>query len=207
MPAVGVVLQHVQQRYAMGVLILGLVLFLGVHSVRIVAEDFRTRQIARMGANTWKLSYTAVSVVGLVLLVWGYGLARQQPVVLWPQPPVWTRHLAALLTLVSFILLAAAQVPGNALKARLQHPMVLGVKVWAFAHLLANNTLADLLLFGSFLVWAVLDFRSARRRGPVAMGAVSAGRTVVAVAAGVVAWAAFAFWLHGALIGVRPFGM
>jgi uncharacterized membrane protein len=207
MPPSGVVLQRVQQRYAMGVLILGLVLFLGVHSVRIVAEDFRTRQIARMGANAWKLSYTAVSVVGLVLLVWGYGLARQQPVVLWPQPPVWTRHLAALLTLVSFILLAAAQVPGNAIKARLQHPMVLGVKVWALAHLLANNTLADLLLFGSFLVWAVLDFRSARRRGPVAMGAVSAGRTVVAVVAGVVAWAAFAFWLHGALIGVRPFGM
>lgn len=191
----------------MAVLILGLVLFLGIHSVRIVAEDFRTTQIARMGAKPWKLAYTAVSLVGLVLLVWGYGLARQQPVVLWPQPPVWTRHLAALLTLIAFILLAAAEVPGNAIKARLQHPMILGVKVWAFAHLLANNTLADLLLFGGFLAWAVFDFRSARRRGPIPPVAVSAGRTVVTVLAGVVAWAAFAFWLHGVLIGVRPFGM
>lgn len=207
MPPFGEVLQRVFQRVAMGVLILGLVLFLGVHSVRIVAEDFRTAQIARMGAVPWKLTYTVLSVVGLVMLVWGFGLARQQPVVLWPQPPAWTRHLAALLTLVAFVLLAAAEVPGNAIKARLQHPMVLGVKVWALAHLLANNTLADLLLFGSFLAWAVFDFRAARRRGPIAPVAVSGGRTVMTVVAGVVAWVAFAFWLHGWLIGVRPFGM
>lgn len=207
MPPVGFLLHHTVQRSAMGVLILGLVLFLGVHSVRIVAEDFRSAQIARMGAKPWKLAYTALSLAGLVLLTWGYGLARQEPVVLWPQPPVWTRHLAALLTLLSFILLAAAEVPGNAIKARLQHPMILGVKVWALAHLLANNTLADLLLFGSFLAWSVLDFRSARRRGPVPPVAVSGSRTVVAVVAGVVAWAAFALWLHGVLIGVRPFGM
>jgi uncharacterized membrane protein len=184
--------------------------FLGAHSVRIVAEDWRNARIARLGEKGWKGAYTLVSLAGLALIVWGFGQARQQPVVLWATP-LWTRHLAALLTLLAFILLAAAEVPGNAIKARLQHPMVLGVKVWALAHLLANNTLADLLLFGAFLVWALLDFRSARRRPPVAANsaskvAVSAGRTALVVVAGSVAWAVFAFWAHGVLIGVRPFG-
>jgi len=120
----------------MGVLILGLVLFLGVHSVRIVANDWRTQVIAQRGEGAWKGLYSVLSVVGLVLVVWGYGLARQQPVVLWV-PPVATRHIAALLTLVAFILLTAPYVPRNGIKARLHHPMVLGVKVWAFAHLTA----------------------------------------------------------------------
>jgi uncharacterized membrane protein len=189
-------------------LILGLVLFLGAHSVRIVGEDWRTSVRARIGEGPWKGGYTAVSLVGLALVVWGYGLARQAPVVLWATP-LWTRHLAGLLTLVAFVMLAAAQVPGNAIKARLRHPMVLGVKVWAFAHLLANNTVADLVLFGSFLVWAVLNFRSARARDRAAGTVYPPGRavpTVIAVVAGVGAWVAFAFWLHLWLIGVRPFG-
>jgi uncharacterized membrane protein len=190
----------------MTLLILGLVLFLGVHSVRIVADDWRSMQVARRGEKTWKLGFTLLSVLGLGLIVWGYGLARQQPVLLWPALPAGVRHLAALLTLAAFILLAAGQTPGNAIKARLQHPMVLGVKLWAFAHLLANNTLADLVLFGSFLAWAVLDYRAARRRGPVPVVPVTTGRTVGAVVGGVVAWAVFAFWLHGPLIGVQPFG-
>jgi len=187
------------------ILILGLVLFLGVHSVRIVADDWRSMQIARRGEKTWKLAYTLISLLGFVLICWGYGLARQQPVVLWPALPVGVRHLAALLVLVAFVLITAAQIPGNAIQARLKHPMVLGVKLWAFAHLLANNTLADLLLFGSFLIWAVLDFRSARRRGPVALKPSSTGRTAAVVVAGVAGWAVFAFWLHAWLIGVRPF--
>ena len=185
-------------------LILGLVLFLGVHSVRIVADDWRSAQIAQRGEATWKGAYTVLSLAGLALLVWGYGQARQQPVVLWAAP-VWTRHIAALLTLPAFVLLAASQLPGNAIKARLGHPMLLGVKLWAFAHLLANNTLADVLLFGSFLAWAVLDYRSARRRGPVQV-TVQPGRTAMAVAAGLLFWAVFAFWAHSWLIGVRPFG-
>jgi uncharacterized membrane protein len=128
------------------------------------------------------------------------------PLVLWAAP-LWTRHLAALLTLPAFVLLAAAYVPGNAIKARLQHPMLLGVKLWATAHLLANNTLADVLLFGAFLAWAVLDFRSARRRPSVlASPATVASRTGLTLALGVLAWAGFAFWGHAALIGVRPFG-
>jgi uncharacterized membrane protein len=190
----------------MVVLCLGLVLFLGVHSVRIFADDWRSARLAAWGAPRWKLLYSLASVLGLVLIVWGYGLARQAPVPLWPSP-VWTRHLAALLTLPAFVLLALSQVPGHSLKARLPHPMVLGVKLWAAAHLLANGNLADLVLFGSFLAWAVLDFRSARRRpvlAPVAAG--SPLRTGVAVLLGLLAWGAFAFWAHAAWIGVRPFG-
>jgi uncharacterized membrane protein len=189
-------------------LILGLLLFLGVHSVRIVAEGWRTSVRARIGEGPWKGVYTALSLAGLALLVWGFGMARHDPVVLW-NTPVWTRHVAALATLVAFVLLAGSQVPGNSIKARLHHPMVLGVKVWAFAHLLANNTLADLVLFGSFAVWAVLSFRAARARDRAAGTVYPPGRavpTVVAVVGGVVAWVLFAFWLHGMWIGVRPFG-
>jgi uncharacterized membrane protein len=189
-------------------LIVGLVLFLGLHSTRIVAEDWRAGMLQRLGDNGWKGLVSLLSIASFALLVWGYGLARQQPVVLW-SVPIWTRHLAALLTLVSFVLLMAAYVPRNAIKARLHHPMVLGVKVWALAHLLANNTLADLLLFGSFLLWAVFSFRAARQRDRVLSVVYppgQAGATAVTVVVGVLAWAGFAFWAHSALIGVRPFG-
>lgn len=190
-------------------LVLGLVMFLGAHSVRIFAEGWRTSMVARLGANGWKGVYSLVSLVGLVLIVVGYGAARQEPVLLWV-PPVWTRHVAALLTLVAIVLLVAAYVPRNHLKLRLRHPMVLGVKVWAFAHLVSNQMLADVVLFGSFLVWAVLDFRAARARdraaGVAAAGPASAGATVIAVVVGIVVWAAIAFWAHGAYIGVKPFG-
>jgi uncharacterized membrane protein len=192
----------------MTLLIAGLLLFLGVHSVRIVADGFRTAQIARLGANGWKGLYTVASIAGFALIVWGYGLARQQPVVLWPSP-TWLRHVAALLTLVSFVFITAAYVPGNGVKALLHHPMVLGVKVWAFAHLIANNTLADLLLFGSFLIWAVFSFRAAKARDRAAGTTYAAGslpRTVATLAIGSAAWVGFALWGHAALIGMRPFG-
>jgi uncharacterized membrane protein len=191
----------------MGVLLLGLVLFLGVHSARIVAEGARTRFIAQRGEGAWKGLYTLASLLGFALVVWGYGQARLSPTVLWASP-VWARHLASLLTLVAFVLLAAAYVPGNGIKARLHHPMVLGIKTWALAHLLANNTVADLLLFGSFLVWAVLSFRAARGRDRAAQTVYPAGTvagTALTVVVGLVAWAAFAFWGHAALIGVKPF--
>ena len=192
----------------MTLLILGLVIFLGAHSTRIFAEGWRGAQLARLGEKGWKGLYSVVSLVGFVLLVWGYGIARQDPVPLWT-PSIGMRHLASLLTLVSFIFLAAAYVPRNAIKARLGHPMTLGVKVWALGHLLANHTLADLLLFGGFLVWAVLCFRAARGRdraaGTVRPAGTAAG-TALTVVVGVGAWVAFALWLHGPLIGVRPFG-
>ena len=193
---------------ALTYLIAGLVLFLGVHSIRVFANDWRTRTLARVGEKPFKGIYALLSIAGFVLLVWGYSQARQQGVMLW-SPPTAMRHIAALLTLVSFVLLTAAYVPGNQIKAKLHHPMVLGVKVWALAHLLANGGLADTVLFGSFLVWSVLLFAASRRRDrreQTVYVAGTAGATAITVVVGVVAWAVFAFWLHRVLIGVSPFG-
>ena len=192
----------------MGLLILGLVVFLGVHSVRIVADGWRTQFIAQRGEGAWKGLYSVLSLAGFALLVWGYGLARQQPVVLWV-PPLGMRHAASLLTLIAFVLLAATYVPRNGIKAKLHHPMVLSVKVWALGHLLANGNLADVLLFGGFLVWAALSFKAARGRDRAAGTTYPAGTaagTAITVVVGLLAWAGFAFWAHGVLIGVRPFG-
>jgi uncharacterized membrane protein len=189
-------------------LVAGLLIFLGVHSTRLVADSWRTRTVARMGEGAFKGGYALASLLGFALLIWGYGEARQAPVVLW-SPPAGMRHAAALLTLISFVMLAAAYVPRNAIKARLKHPMVLGTKVWAFAHLIANGTLADVLLFGGFLAWAVVAFIGLRKRDRaqgIAYAPGAMGPTVVTVVVGVVAWLVFALWLHGLLIGVRPFG-
>ena len=192
----------------MSALILGLLMFLGMHSARIFAEGWRSQVTAQRGPGAWKGLYTVVSLVGFGLIVWGYGQARLAPQVLWASP-TWTRHLAALAMWLSLVLLVAAYLPGNGIKARLHHPMVLAVKVWAFAHLLANNTLADVVLFGGFALWAVLDFRSSRQRDRTAgtvYPAGTIGATVATVVLGTALWAAFAFWLHMLLFGVRPFG-
>ena len=173
-----------------------------------MADGLRDTLIARFSLNGYKGLYSLLSVLGLVLIVFGYAEARAASVVIFA-PPAWTRHLAALLTIPAFVLLAAAYVPGTRLKARVGHPMVLGVKIWALAHLVANGTLHDVLLFGTFLAWSVALYATSRRRDRIA-GVVhapgSAQRDAMAAVAGLAAWAAFAFWLHAALIGVRPFG-
>jgi uncharacterized membrane protein len=192
----------------MAYLMAGLLLFLGTHSLRIFADDWRTRLMRRMGPLPWKGLVSVLSLAGFALLVWGWGQARQTPVVLW-QPPVGMRHAASLLTVLAFVLLAAAYVPGNAIKARFHHPMVLGVKTWALAHLLSNGHLAHVLLFGAFLAWAVLLFIASRRRDRREATVYAPGRllpTLLAVVVGLAAWALFAFKLHGLWIGVRPFG-
>jgi uncharacterized membrane protein len=184
--------------------ILGLVLFLATHSVRIFADGWRARTIARVGQYPWKAIYSLISIAGFVLLVWGYGQARLASPVLY-DPPVFMRTIAGLLMLVSFVLLAAANVPANHIKAVVGHPMVVGVKVWAFAHLLCNGRLADVVLFGAFLAWAISDFAAARRRDRAAGTVYPAGqvaRTALAMAAGVGVWAAFVYGLHLWLIGV-----
>ena len=189
-------------------LIAGLVLFLGVHSIRIFADDWRTARVAQMGAGAWKGLYSLASIAGFVLIIYGYGLARHEPVNLWV-PPLWTRHITALLTLPVFILLAAAYVPGTRIKAMLKHPMMLGVKLWALAHLLSNGRLDDVLVFGGFLLWATLGFRAARQRDRqqgLTYQAAGLSRDFIVLAIGLAAWVVFAFYLHGALIGVRPFG-
>jgi uncharacterized membrane protein len=192
----------------MAVLILGLVLFLGVHSTRIVADSWRTATIARIGEKPWKGLYALASIAGFALIVWGFGLARRNPVYLW-EAPMGLRHVAGALLLVAFVLLVATYVPRNSIKAKLHHPMVLSVKVWALAHLLSNGNLADVVLFGAFLVWAVFSFRAARQRDRAAGTVYPAGTaaaTAITVAVGIAAWAVFAFWAHGYLFGVRPFG-
>jgi uncharacterized membrane protein len=192
-------------------LIVGLIVFLGAHSVRVVGEGWRTKVLANRSEGFYKGIYSLVSAVGLGLIIWGYGQARQAPVVIWA-PPVWTKHLAALLMLFSFILLIAAYVPRNLIKQKLKHPMTLAVKVWALAHLVANGTLADVLLFGGFLVWAVLVFGACRQRdrgapaGAITLPTGSVSMTILTIVVGLIAWAFFAVVLHAWLIGVRPFG-
>ena len=190
----------------MSVLILGLLLFLGVHSLRVFADDWRGRQLARLGEMRWKAIYALVSLIGFALICWGFALARQQPVVLYV-PPLALRHLNALFTLLAFVLVAAAYVPRNHLKAKFGHPMLLGVKLWAFGHLLATGMLRDMVLFGAFLLWAVLLFIVSRRRdrrsGTVWPAGTLAGDAVVLVV-GVAGWIVFAFWLHLWLLGVTP---
>lgn len=192
----------------MAILIVGLVIFLGAHSVRIFADDWRTRQRSQIGEGAWKGLYSIVSIAGFVLIVWGFGQARQHPVPLYV-PAVWLRHLNALFTLVAFVLIAAAYVPGNRLKAAIGHPMLAGVKVWAFGHLLATGMLHDVVLFGTFLVWAVVDFIVSRRRDRRLGVTYPAGTTagdVITLAVGIGIWAVFAFWAHAYLIGVSPLG-
>jgi uncharacterized membrane protein len=190
----------------MTLLILGLLIFLGTHSVRIYADGWRAARIERMGEKAWKGVFSAVSLIGFVLLVWGYGETRGMPD-LW-SPPDWTRPLTSLLTLPAFVLLVAAYVPGTHIKAAVGHPMVAGVKLWAFAHLLSNGRAGDMLLFGAFLAWAVVDYISARWRDRASGTRYPAGpwsRDVLAVVIGVVAWVLFAKWGHAWLIGVTPF--
>ncbi|HEY8230029.1 MAG TPA: NnrU family protein [Rhodanobacteraceae bacterium] len=191
----------------MPILILGLILFLGAHSVHMLAPGFRDRVVARIGLMPWKGLYSLVSIAGLVLIVIGFGMARADPHLLYT-PPAWLRHLNGLFTLVAFVLIAAAYVPRNHLKAKIGHPMLAGVKLWALGHLLAIGYLHDVVLFGAFLVWAVADFAVSRRRDRATGTVYPAGTArgdVLAVVIGVAAWAIFAFLLHWRLIGVSPF--
>lgn len=190
----------------MTLLIIGLILFLGIHSCRMLAEDWRDRQAARLGVLGWKALFSLVALAGLVLIVMGYGQARVDSVVLW-SPPAAMRHVALLLTLPAFVFLVATYVPENSIRNRLGHPMLIAVKTWAIAHLLANGTLADVLLFGGFLAWAVADFAVSRRRdreAGVVTGVATATGNALTVIIGLLLWAVFLFYLHVWLIGVNP---
>ena len=186
--------------------LIGLVLFLGIHSVAIVAPTWRDAQAARY-PGAWKAIYSVVSIAGLVLLIYGYGLARQTPVVVWT-PPTAMRHIALLLMLPVFPLLFATYLPGR-IKAAVKHPMLLAVKFWALAHLLANGTLVNIVLFGAFLAWAVLDRIAVKKRTVprVTPGAApSAANDAIALVGGLATYALFVLWAHRWLIGVSPLG-
>jgi uncharacterized membrane protein len=189
------------------VLLLGLVLFLGVHSVSIATPEWRSAAIARLGEGPWKGLYSVAAGIGLALLIVGYGMARHEPVVLYT-PPAGMRHLALLLMLPVFPLLFAAYLPGR-LSRLAKHPMLLATKLWATAHLLANGTVADVLLFGGFLAWAVVDRISVKRRPPDQAHAVpgAAARPVndwIAIAGGLAVYALTVLWAHRLLFGASP---
>ena len=189
------------------VFLAGLVLFLGVHSVSIVAPGWRNAQIARRGEGAWKGIYSIASAVGLALLIVGYGMARREPVVLYT-PPAALRHLALLVMVPVFPLLFAAYLPGR-IRSAAKHPFLLATKLWATAHLLANGTLVDVLLFGAFLVWAVADRISVKRRAVAEAHDAPAAparpmNDAIAIVGGLVSYGGIVLWAHRWLIGVSP---
>lgn len=188
----------------MTTLILGLVVFLGIHSVSIFALSGRNAMVAKMGTAGWKLLFSLIALVGLYLIITGYNAARMEPIVLW-SPPFWMNHITMLLMVPVFPLLLATYLPGR-IKSTMKHPMLVAVKLWALSHLLANGTLADVLLFGSFLAWAVVDRISVKRRPARPTPSASGGRfnDIIAVVAGLALYVVFLMWGHLHLIGVSP---
>jgi uncharacterized membrane protein len=199
-------------------LLLGLVLFLGAHSTRIFADGWRTKTMEAWGEKPFKGVLALVSLLGFYGLIVGYAQVRMEPVVIW-QPPIATRHISVLLMLFASILLVAAYIPANHFKVRLGHPMVLSVKVWALAHLLANGNLADLILFGAFLAWSVMNFKMARARDranaenqalafdeSATPTLPKTSATLIAVVVGTGLWALITFVLHAQVVGVSPMG-
>ena len=165
----------------------------------------RERLLGRLGPRYFKIFYSLTSVLGFALLVYGFGIARDTPVLLWTPPPAM-KHVAYLLTLVAMVLMAAAYVPRNGIKAKLHHPMVLSVKTWALAHLLANGTVAHLLLFGSMLLWSVLLFKASRARDKLNQVVYAPGNnasTILTLEIGIAMWLVFVGWAHGWLVGVQ----
>jgi uncharacterized membrane protein len=187
----------------MAYLVLGLVLFLGVHTVSIVAPAWRDRAAVRLG-NAWRGLYSLVSIAGFVVIIWGYGIARQNPVVVYT-PPAGTRYVTAVLMLPVFPLLLAAYFPGR-IKSSVQHPMLVGVMFWSLAHLIATGTLASVVLFSGFLAWAVADRISYRWRTqrPIQAAPPMRLNDAIVVVAGLALYVVFAHWLHARWIGVQP---
>ncbi len=187
------------------ILIAGLIIFLGVHSVAIAAPGWRNAMVTRIGEQPWKGLYSIIALVGLILVIYGYVVVRKQPIYLYV-PPGYFRYIAMLLMLPVFPLLLATYLPGK-IKTNVKNPMLVAVKAWALAHLLVNGMLADVLLFGSFLLWAVADTISIKKRPPKAIPALPAGRfnDVIAVVGGLLLYVLFVFWAHEWLVGVRPY--
>jgi uncharacterized membrane protein len=183
-------------------LILGIALFIGVHSISIVASQWRDRMVAKIGRSAWQAVYSLLSLVGLVLIVRGYALARAELVILY-LPPLWTRHAAMLLMMFVFPLLLATYLPGW-IKTNVKHPTLVAVKTWAFSHLLSNGGLGDVVLFGSILVWAVADRISLRHRAARVVPSAPPSRwnDAITIIGGLALYAAFFLGLHTWLTGV-----
>jgi uncharacterized membrane protein len=184
-------------------LVVGLVVFLGVHSVSIINRRWRNRMVARLGEWSWKGLYSLVAAIGLACVVYGYGLARQEPSILYV-PPAWLRHVALLLMLPVFPFLLSTYLPGR-IKSTIRHPTLNATKFWATAHLCANGGWHDVLLFGGFLLWASIDRVSVKYRADAPQAVAPQGGLVndaIALFGGLALYALFVFWAHGKLIGV-----
>ena len=188
----------------MTILILGLVVFLGIHSVRILAKPFRDAQVAA-SPRRWKGLYSLISAVGLGLIIWGWIEFRPAAPQLY-DPPVWGRHATMGLVWIAFVLMACSNGPVGRIKATVRHPMLLGTILWSAGHLLANGDQASAILFGSFLVWAIVDLASALGRKEPAPVATKPVADLIAVVAGTALYALFVFFLHRLLFGVSPLG-
>ena len=184
-------------------LVVGLAVFLGVHSVSIINRRWRNHMVARLGEWSWKGLYSVVAAIGLACVVYGYGLARQEPSILYV-PPTWLRHLALVLMLPVFPFLLSTYLPGR-IKSTIRHPMLNATKFWATAHLCANGGWHDVLLFGGFLLWASIDRVSVKYRADVPRGVARQGglaNYATALFGGLALYALFVFWAHGKVIGV-----
>jgi len=188
----------------MTILIVGLLLFLGTHSISIFNAAWRNKVVERIGVAAWQGIYSLLAIAGFVMIIYGYGVARLDSTVIYT-PPAWMAHVSMLLLVFVFPLLLAAYLPGRIQRAT-KHPMLAATKIWAFAHLLANGALADVILFGAFLAWAVVDRISMKNRTPLPVPSIPATRfnDVIAIVLGLVIYVAFVLWLHAILIGVSP---
>ncbi len=187
-------------------LVLGLILFLGVHSISIIAPAWRDRTAARLG-NVWRGLYSLISIASVIIIIWGYGIARQNPVMLYG-PPSWTHYITAVLMLPVFTLFLAAYLPGR-IKGALKHPMLISIMLWAVAHLVSTGMLANVVLFGGFLAWAVADRISFRWRTqrPILTAPSMKLNDGIAIVAGLAVYVVFEHWLHVRWIGVQPLAM
>ncbi len=194
----------------MALLVLGIVIFLGMHLVRVVAPGLRASIIERNGKSAWMGIYTVISLVGLGLVIYGFGEARATTGMLY-NPPVFLKHISLLLMLVAFICLAAGFLPAGRIAVAVKHPQILSIKIWALAHLLANGETSSVLLFASFLAWAVVMRISLKRRqraGELVLPVFRSTRyDLFAVLIGVAAYLLFIWKLHEWLIGVAPIVM
>ena len=190
------------------VMIVGLILFLGVHTLT-TQRGLRTQCIAAMGEGGYKIGYAVASFAGLALIVWGFAHYRTEGMMVVWSPPTFLKHLNVALMLPAVILVVASYIRGR-IYTTVKHPMLAGVKLWAAAHLLANGDLGSIILFGSFLAWAVFDRISLKHRAdngapPIPIGGL--GNDLIAVAVGIVAYLALAFVFHPVVIGVPVIGV
>ncbi len=185
------------------IFITGLVIFFAIHLVRMLAPEWRRTQIKNIGENKWKGVYSIISIIGLGLIIWGYSQAKIDSDIIYT-PPSWGAHVALLLVAIALILVIAANLPTGKIKQAVKHPFLLAVKLWAFAHLLANGDVASIILFGSFLVYAVWNRIAVKRRGGANPVANSSTSDMISIVLGLAIWAILVFGAHNWLFGVNP---